>query len=173
MKQLEIRFGVPAPAHGPQHSRGGMLERQVEVRQEPGVFGHDIEDTVRKVVGMDVEKPDPVVAGDAGYLGEQQREPRLAEIAAVRSQVLGNEHELAYAAVEKLPRLLDHLYRPPAGKITADEGNGAIRAAVSTPFGDFQIRTPGKGEQVLALVGTNAGRLAGTTSCPSQELDDS
>ena len=69
--------------------------------------------SVREVVGMDVQEPHPVVAGDARKLGKQPRERGLAEVTSVGPQVLGDEDELADPAVEEPRGLFHHLRRPP------------------------------------------------------------
>ncbi len=79
----------------------GVLEGDVQVGQDLGIAGHHLDQPVADVAGVGVQDADPVdLWGREDQLLEQAGQPVFqAQVVPVIGRVLGDQNELAHAAV--------------------------------------------------------------------------
>ena len=148
---LEVLLAARRPLHPPQHVGMRMLERHVEVRQDPA-RRHQRQHVVDVRVRIDVVQPDPgAVAGrDVGELLAQRQHLRLdrppvpeagaiADIDAVRARVLADDEELLDARLEQRRRLAEDIADRPRDEVAAQARDDAERAAMVAALADLQV----------------------------------
>ena len=109
------------------------------------------------MVGVDVQAAQPELAGQPEKLPQQGRQltspgpaslPAFAPVRAVGGQVLGDQHQLPHPGGQQLGGLPHDLLPRAAGQRAADQGNGAVAAAVAAALRDFQVGAAGIRKQV-------------------------
>ena len=130
----------------------GMLERKVEVRQETRVAGHEVEESAREVIGVDVEHPHPEIPRRRDDGGRSRGSSPLPRSLPKEPRSWAIRMSSRDPAVPQPADLLDDHPPGPAGKVSADQRDGAVRAAVRAALRDLHVGAPREGQQVRALV---------------------
>ena len=161
---VEEAVAAPPALHAPQQARRRVLQREVEVRDDRRQLEHRRDERVVHLGRVEVEQPharEPVRAQRVEPAQQRRERARLADVAAVPREVLGDEHDLGDALLDERAHLgLDRLGRARA-LLAAERRDGAERARAVAALGDLHVRPrrarrrPRQLEQVA-----HAGRLA-------------
>ena len=136
-----------APHHG-QDTVGTVLQRDVDIRTDLRIVGHQVEHILREAGGIAVVQPDPRKAVDFGQLFQQTGKAALAitvqavigRILCDDDQFLGLGIEAASGTVGRQPACFFHqVFKRNAHMRTADQRNGAIGAGAVAAFGNLQV----------------------------------
>ena len=138
-----------APAvHGLQHLSGSVLQGQIDVFQNLRLIGHHIQQFVGDGIGIAVQQAHPAELFNLAQPAQQLRQLQFAvQVQTIAAGVLGNDNELFCAVVHQLLGLFHNALHGTAAVAAADEGNGAVGAAVVAALRDFQIGKVAGGRQ--------------------------
>ena len=143
--ESQVAVRLSPSAHGAQNPRRGMLEGEVEIGEKPRIRGNNVEQSPGKMIGMDVEEPDPEIALQGGDVGKQRDKRGPGAVFPVGAEILRNEDELLYPPVPQTAYLRQDLAPVPACKLAPNERYGAVGAAVRAAFGDLHVCAAGEG----------------------------
>lgn len=147
VQQLQEAVGVPEAAHRPQHTRGRVLEGQVEVRRDLRGRGQYVDEAGPHLRGLQIADPDPFDPLDVGELRQQRlQQPDVTEVLAVRGVVLGDQHDFLHALLGQPAGLPQHVRGAPRDEGAAEGRDGAEGAAAVAAGGELH-RGDGAGAQ--------------------------
>ena len=140
--------------HGLEHFRAGVLERDIQVRQDLA-FGHQRDDVVHVGVRVDIVQAHPHAHVAEGFtqglhLGFQG--PALPEtgavfdIHAVGGGVLGDHQQFLYAGIHQALGFVHDITDGPAHQLAAHVRDDAEGAAVVAAFGNLQVGVVARGQ---------------------------
>ena len=129
MDQRLVRGGGVGAAHRAQHRVVAMLQRQVEVRREPGRRCHELHDLGRAVHRLERADAEQHVGRPFAEAAQQRRQRRaVAQVTPVRTQVHAAQRDLAVAGgdrgVDGTQHPVDRARLPGAAR----RGNDAVAA---------------------------------------------
>src|SRR5690554_2676486 len=142
------------PLHRFQHLRTGMLEGNIQVRQDLAL-GHQRDQLVHMGIGIDIVQthPDAEFAQCLAHLGhaglDRTTVPEtgaVLDIHAIGAGVLGNDQHFLHSSLDQTLRLAQHLAHRPADQLAAHRGNDAEAAAVVAAFGNLQVGVVARGQ---------------------------
>jgi hypothetical protein len=168
---LEVAVaGAPAP-HAAHEGRRHVLERQVEVRDAGVADG--VDQRVVEVRRVEVQEPDALhPLGHGGHEGDQRP---LADplVAPVAGQVLGDEDDLADAALRERLDLGQHAVERSGPLGTPEARDGAEPAGLVAPLRHLHVgpRRAGRGPRQLEQVEGRDGRAGGAGGRLAAERD--
>ena len=148
---LEIVLRVRRPFHQLENARARVLERNVEIRQQPSLR-HQRDDLVDVRIRIDIMQAHPrtVLFRELGQGARKLGHPRLhgapapetgaiPDVDAVGARVLRDDQQLSHAGFQENLRFVHHFAQRPAHQIAAQRRNDAKAAAVIAAFRDLEV----------------------------------
>ena len=140
-------LAAPPPLHRAQQRGIGVLQREVEVRNDGGELEHRRDQRVAHFARVEVEEPDALETVRCEPIETAQQRcqrPRLARVAPVPREVLRDQHDLGDAAVDQAAHLGFDRLRCARPLLAAERRDGAERAGAVAALGDLHVG-PGHG----------------------------
>ena len=130
-----------------------MLDGDVQVLDDLGLPGDDVDEFVVDLVGIEVVEPNPM-EGQLAELSEELAQTAAAvEVGAIPGNVLGNDQQLLHAAVRQAPGLLQQGLEVPAAVAAPEVWDDTVGAAVIAALGDLQVGgIGGRGHHTRAIL---------------------
>ena len=146
-----------------------MLQRQIDIGRDLGKIGDGVQETIVGGVRVAVEHAHPVHALDGAdgleKFGQQQL--ALGEIVAVAGGVLRDQRDFRHTARGQFAAFLDDAVKGARVVRPADEGDGAVAAAVVAAVGNFHVGgVGGRGQHALGV--KEAFAVADVAGAPSR-----
>ena len=133
--------------HGLEHGRTGVLEGDIQVRQD-FAFGHQRDQFVHVRIGVDVVQTDPhaQLAQRLAHFGHARlyrtavpEAGAVLDVDAVGAGVLGNDQYFLHASLGQALGFAQHVTDRAADQLAAHGRNDAEAAAVVAAFGNLQV----------------------------------
>ena len=116
-----------------------MLDGQVDILDDLGLVGDDLNELVGDHVRVQVVEADPFDPFNGAQLGQQVSQGRTAvQVQAVAGDVLSHHDELLHAGLGQVPGLFQDGLLGAAAELAPDVGDDAVGAAVVAALGDAQ-----------------------------------
>ena len=116
-----------------------MLDGDIQVFDDLGLRGDDVDHLLGDLVRVEVVEPYPVDALDFTQAPQQlgQQVVVTLQVQAVAADILGHDDQLLDAVGSQLPGLVEHVVQLPAAVAAPEGRNHAVGAVVVTALGDF------------------------------------
>ena len=132
--QIEVALPVSGAPHRPQEGPGGVLQAEVEVRNDHRVLRHLLDEGVAHLAGIQVEETQAAETIDIGNEAEEIDDAaRCVDIPPECGEVLGNENDLADAGFAQGGDLFADVDRRPGPLRSPELRDHTERAVLSQP----------------------------------------
>ncbi len=136
--QIANPAAAVAASHPSQHGITCVLQRHIDVGQDDGMFGEQLDQRFRERFGVEVMQPEPAQSWHVGQARGQFGQGRaIGEVAPPGDGVLADKANLDDTRCDQRCYLAGNIFERPRPLLAPDSGYGAEAASTVAALGDL------------------------------------